>query len=136
MLDGMVTIETVPAGTMDNDLLTDKAKRFMTIVPLDGMTLDKIVSLKNADKNKWKALLSDSEIEFLRPMTMPTLMRMGDDLLSDNDWAIEEQQVRSIVEDSIVIKSSIVLTDDDNGKIWTLTMPKPTIEQLHAVMGV
>lgn len=134
MLDGMVTIESVPAGTTNRDLRAGKTRRFMTIVPLDGMTLAKIVSLKNAGKSKWKTLLSDPEIELLRPLTMPTLMR--NDQPDDDGWAVEEKQVRSIVENCIVIKSSIMLTDDDNGEMWMLTMPKPTIEQLHAVMGV
>lgn len=137
MIDGMVTVEVVPAGTTSRNSRAGRARRAILVVPVDGMSLGKIVSLKNTvPSEKWSALLGDEDLDFLRPMTMQTLARREDIGDDDGAWQAEERLITQIASTGIILKTDVILTDDDNGECWSFTMPKPTDEQVEALLGL
>lgn len=136
MIDGMVTVEVVPEGTTNGMLRTGKAQRALLVVPVDGMTMGKIVGLKNAaSDSKWETILGDGDLDFLRPMTMRTLAR-EDDIGDDEAWEREARLIERTVADGVIVKTNVVLTDEDNGTVWSFTMPKPTGKQVEELLGV
>ena len=36
----------------------------------------------------------------------------------------------------VVVKTSVILDDEDDGSMWSFTMPKPTPQQVEALLGV
>lgn len=137
MIEGMVTVEIVPAGTTNRELRTGKARRALLVVPVDGMSLSKIVSLKNASTDaKWGLLLEDEDLDFLRPMTMKTLARRDDIGDDDEAWEREERLIVNTVSNGVIVKTSVILDDEDDGSLWSFTMPKPTPQQVEALLGV
>lgn len=137
MIDGMVTVEVVPEGTTNGMLRTGKAQRALLVVPVDGMTMGKIVGLKNAASNsKWETILGDGDLDFLRPMTMRTLAREDDIGDDDEAWEREARLIERTVADGVIVKTNVILTDEDNGTVWSFTMPKPTGKQVEELLGV
>lgn len=137
MIDGMVTVEVVPAGTKNGMLRSGKARRALLVVPVDGMTMSKIVGLKNAaSASKWETILGDGDLDFLRPMTMQTLAREDDIGDDDEAWEREARLIGRTVADGVIVKTNVILTDEDTGTVWSFTMPKPTGEQVEELLGV
>ena len=137
MIEGMVTVEIVPAGTTNRELRTGRARRALLVVPVDGMSLSKIVSLKNASTDaKWGLLLEDEDLDLLRPMTMKTLARRDDIGDDDEAWEREERLIVDTVSNGVIVKTSVILDDEDDGSVWSFTMPKPTPQQVEALLGV
>lgn len=137
MIEGMVTVEIVPSGTTNRELRTGKARRALLVVPVDGMSLGKIVSLKNASTDaKWGLLLEDEDLDLLRPMTMKTLARRDDIGDDDEAWEREERLIVDTVSNGVIVKTSVILDDADDGSVWSFTMPKPTPQQVEALLGV
>lgn len=137
MIEGIVTVEIVPSGTTNRELRTGKARRALLVVPVDGMSLGKIVSLKNASTDaKWDLLLDDEDLDLLRPMTIQTLARRDDIGDDDEAWEREERLIVDTVSNGVVVKTSVILDDEDDGSMWSFTMPKPTPQQVEALLGV
>lgn len=137
MIDGMVTVEVVPEGTTNSMLRAGKARRALLVVPVDGMTMGKVVELKNTPAgSKWETILGDGDLDFLRPMTMQTIARRDDIVDDDEAWEREARLIEGIVADGVIVKTNVVLTDEDNGTVWSFTMPKPTGGQVEELLGV
>lgn len=129
-LDSMILI------TVSNPRRNHPRKRItaMIAIPLEGVTLDSLVEMTNT-QDPWERLSAD-DVTFLRPLTMPTLIRNHQ--MTDDLWDKESEQVRNLLSTrGCVVHSCVLLiTRNDDGAAWTLTLPPLDVESAKTVVGV
>ena len=129
-LDSMILI-TVSNPRKDNPR---KSMTAMIAIPLEGVTLDSLVEMTNK-QDPWERLSND-DVVFLRPMTMPTLIRnfkMTDDL-----WDKESEQVRMLLSSKgcSVMECTLLITRNEDGAAWTLSLPPLDVESARIIVGI
>ncbi len=108
----------------------------MIAIPLEGVTLDSLVEMTNT-QDPWERL-SDDDVTFLRPLTMPMPTLIRSHQMTDDLWDKESEQVRSLLSTrGCVVQSCVLLiTRNDDGAAWTLTLPPLDVESAKIVVGV
>lgn len=111
-----------------------KGRLAMIVVPLDGVTLDTLVDLTNSN-DPWMGL-TDNGISFLRPMTIPTLVR-GVDMCADA-WEREKEQVSILLHETgcSIKECSLLVTRESDGAAWTLTLPPISPRDAMTLTGI
>lgn len=129
-LDSMILI------TVSNPKQGNHKKRMtaMIAVPLEGVTLDSLVEMVN-EQDPWERLSND-DVVFLRPITMPTLIRnfkMTDDL-----WDKESEQVRNLLSSKgcSVQECTLLITRNEDGSAWTLSLPPLDVKSAKIIVGI
>lgn len=135
MLDGMVTVEVVPHGTSRKALSSGRIRRTMIVVPVDNINDDVIDRMSCKQDDKWHMLTDDCGLEFLRPMTMGSVMG-GLPPDGDDAWEHEEASIKSAVRNGDVIRASFIVNNDDTGDAWSFNMPKPDMRTVMYILGI